>query len=149
VPKVLSANRVVAYYVSLTERSRLTRAIVYFLTALPIILAIDLLCDVFPLSGWIWERLAGNVVEAVLLAIIGTYISQLREERLIRRNRQVQYLNHHVRNALSVIQAVELAVKDEQADALLRASHRIRTVLEQLSRDEELSIDDRKPANYE
>jgi hypothetical protein len=54
-----------------------------------------------------------------------------------------------VRNALSVIQAVELAVKDEQADALLRASHRIRTVIEQLSRDEELSIDDRKPANYE
>ena len=95
--------------------------------------------------GWLWEQLAANILEAVALAIIAAHISRLREERVIRRHRQVQYLNHHVRNALALMKMVEQQLEREQALTVHRASSRICTVVEQLTRDEDVFIDTHSP----
>jgi 4-amino-4-deoxy-L-arabinose transferase-like glycosyltransferase len=136
------------FYLRLTERSLITRAVVYGLTAFVIILGIDLIGHFGVRWGWFGERLSADILEATALAIIAAHLSRLREERILRRHRQVQYLNHHVRNALALLKMVEEQLDTKHAIAVQNAGHRIRAVIEQLSRDEDLSIDEQSPATY-
>jgi hypothetical protein len=86
-------------------------------------------------------------VEAAILALIASHLSRLREERLLRRQRELGYLNHHIRNSLAVIQMAEHQLPNtELASEVGQAIRRICTVLEQLARDDEVSIDKNTPA---
>jgi light-regulated signal transduction histidine kinase (bacteriophytochrome) len=139
---------IVAGYLALTERSQFARFIVYGMTAFAVIFGIDLLWHMTGWS-WYWEQLACDVVEAAILAFIASHLSRLREERIIRRQREVQYLNHHIRNALSLIQMAAQQLESEMhVTAVRHATNRICGVLEQMSRNEELSIDDEAPQRY-
>jgi signal transduction histidine kinase len=129
------------------ESSRLTSGALYGLTAFVVIFLPDLIWH-FAGWNWSWARLASDAVEAVILALIASHLSQLREERILRRQRQMGYLNHHIRNSLSVIQLAEQALHDtnERANAIRSATRRICTVLEELTRNEDVSIDENRPS---
>ena len=142
-------DRIVSRYLSLTEHSHATRVIVYAFTAFVVLSGIDLLWHI---ARWEWlpERVACNVVEAALLGIIAAYLSRLREERILRRQRELGFLNHHVRNALALIQMAEHQLDlGQRATAIRTASNRICSVLEQLSRDEDVSIDEQVPERFD
>ena len=125
-----------------------TRSICYGLAAFVIIFGIDLVWHLGARLGWVGERLAADSLEAIALALIAAYLLQLREKRILRQNRQIGYLNHHVRNSLALLKMVEHQLETKQATSVHHAIHRIRSVLEQVSRDEDLSIDERKPGRY-
>jgi hypothetical protein len=138
-------QQIVGQYLRLTERSAVVCALVYGLTAFAVILGIDFLGHFFIRWSWLSEDLTTDFLEASLLGITAAYLTKKREERIIRRHRQVQYLNHHVRNALTLIALVEHQLQRDQATAVHNASQRIRAVIEQLSRDEDVSIDEQAP----
>jgi hypothetical protein len=129
------------------ERSRSTRAKLYGLTAFVVIFVPDLIWH-FTGWGWSWARLACDALEAIILALIASHLSRLREERILRRQREMGYLNHHIRNSLSVIQMAEHQLDDteQRASAVRQATRRICTVLEQLARNEDVFIDENIPA---
>lgn len=143
------SDRIVARYLRLTEHSHATRVIVYALTAFVVIFGFDLLWH-FARWDWLWEQLACNVLKAALLGIVAAHLSRLREERVLRRQRELGFLNHHVRNALALIQMAEHQLDlGQRATAIRSASHRICAVLEQLSREEDVSIDHHVPDKYD
>lgn len=133
-------ERFVDHYLRLTEHSKTTRALVYGVTIFLVLFGLDLLSD-FLGKGWLGEHIPGDLLAATVLAIIGSHISQLREERILRRERQVQYLNHHVRNALTLLKMLEQQLEARQANVVHSAADRICLVVEQLSRDEDVRID--------
>jgi hypothetical protein len=124
---------IVGWYLTFTERSQSARIVVYGITAFVVIFGIDLLLHM-PGWEWPWEQLACDLLEATILAFIASCLSRQREERLLRRQREVQYLNHHIRNALSLIQMASQKLEDDElhATAVRHATNRIRTVLKQL-----------------
>jgi hypothetical protein len=134
---------------SFIERSRSIRATLYGLTAFVVIFVPDLIWH-FGGWNWSWARLACDALEASLLALIASHLSRLREERLLRRQREMGYLNHHIRNSLSVLQMAEQQLNNTElrASAVRQATHRICTVLEQLTRNEDVSIDANNPAEF-
>ena len=138
------------HYFALTDYSQSARIIVYGVVAFAIIYGIDLLGHSL---GWNWylERLVCNLLEAIILAWTAAHLSGLREERIVRRAREIGYLNHHVRNSLSLIQMAAQQLKDmEKRERVVRkGSNRICSVLEQLSRNEDVSIDNVVPERYE
>lgn len=137
-------ERLVDRYLTLTEHSRSTRTVVYGITVFVVLFGLDLISDMLG-KGWLGEHLPGDILAAIVLAIIGSHISQLREGRVLRRERQVQYLNHHVRNALALLRMVEQQLEAKQALAVHSATDRICVVVEQLSRDEDVRIDQESP----
>jgi hypothetical protein len=132
----------------LVEHSPIAHAIVYGVIAFIVIFGIDLIWHFGAIANWFWERATRAIVEAAIVAIIGGYLFHLREKRMLRRYREVQYLNHHIRNALSLITMGEQPLTGEQASAVRKATDRICSVLEQLSRGEEMSIDEEDPEKY-
>lgn len=143
-------GRVVSLYLRLAERSYFAGVVVYGVTAFVVIMGIDLLGHA---AGWNWfgERLVCDLLEAAILGLIAAHLARLRGERMFRRRREIRYLNHHIRNSLALIQMAELQLGDveQRADAVRRATRRISSVLEQLSRDESLNIDEQVPEKYE
>jgi hypothetical protein len=117
-------------------------------TIFVILFGLDLLSDLLG-QGWLGEHIPGDILAAAVLAVIGSQISHLREERILRRERQVQYLNHHVRNALALIKMVEPHLEGKDAVAIRSASDRICLVVEQLSRDEDVRIDPALPGKIQ
>ena len=148
--RAIERSRIIAWFLTFTER-QLTRTIVYGLAVFVIIYGIDLAARHFTNWNWYWERLACNALEAVVLSSIASRLSRLREERVLRRQREMGYLNHHVRNSLAVIEvaAKQLSDIELRATTVRRASRRICKVLEQLSRNEDVSIDERTPGSTE
>jgi hypothetical protein len=140
---------ITARYLTLPDYSKPARTIVYSVTALVVVFGIDLIGHLLGWS-WYWERLVCNVLEAVILGLIATHLIHLQEERLLRREREIGYLNHHVRNSLALIEiAVHQLVDEEKRYHLVhQGSSRICTVLEQLSRNEDINIDAQIPEKY-
>jgi|GEM_PF-5842049 hypothetical protein len=142
------SERIVGHYRQVVEHSRVGHSIFYGVIAFITIFAIDLVWHYGARWDWIWERVTRDIVEATAVAIIAGHLFHLREERILRRHREVKYLNHHVRNALSLITVAQQTLTEEQAIAVRKASNRICSVLEQLSRGEEVSIDEEEPDKY-
>jgi hypothetical protein len=134
-------ERLIEQYLRLTEHSRTTRIVVYGITAFIVIFGMDMISHNLGGKEFPGEHLLVAISESVVLAVIGDHISQLREERILRRERQMQYLNHHVRNALALLKLVEQQLEAHQAVAVHNASDRICGAVEQVSRDEDVKID--------
>lgn len=139
-------DKIVDWFLAFTERSRITRTIVCGVIAFVVIFGIDLLWRLGGLSLYSGQLLS-DVVEATLLALIASYLSRRREERILRRQREIGYLNHHVRNSLTLIQMAEAQLNDtDQRIATIEcACRKILQVIEQLSRAENVSIDNVTP----
>jgi hypothetical protein len=144
---MLLIERFVPSHLPFIERSQTFRATLYGMTAFVVILVPDLIMH-FAGWGW-WAHLASDAVKAAILALIASQLSRLREERLLRRQRELGYLNHHIRNSLAVIQVAEHQLPNTALACEVRlAIRRICTVLEQLTRDEEVFIDRNTPAKF-
>lgn len=119
--------------------SRAALIILFGLLALAVILGIDMIW-VIGNKGF-EPRLARDSAEAFIVALIAMYFYRIEEKR----RRQVHYLNHHIRNSLALLRIVEHQLMKEQSHPVEHAVHRICFVLEQLSRDEDVYIDEQLP----
>ena len=78
---------------------------------------------------------------AVLIGWIMFIVLHKREEILTKRFREIGYLNHHVRNALMVIENAEYVVKEQQRKSMvLEETARIRKCVERISRIDDVEI---------
>jgi hypothetical protein len=73
-------------------------------------MALDEALHVFGYN-WLAEREVENVVEGLVVAASVYWLSHLHHKRMMRRVKEINFLNHHVRNAM---QAIELAVSGIQ-----------------------------------
>lgn len=93
----------------------------------------------FPLIWW-KVRLCENTTGGIIAGIFAYYVLLDREQRLERRFREIAYLNHHIRNALSAIvlsQNVEIETK-QRIEMVKDSSDRIRLSLEKITRAEDI-----------
>jgi hypothetical protein len=93
---------------------------------------------------WLSERFLENIIEGVVFTLI---IWAVREKRLQRRFKELGYLNHHVRNSLTVIEMAEgyVAEVDERLHMVNAASKRIRRCVDRISREEDCEINQQSP----
>jgi hypothetical protein len=121
-------------------------ALLYGVLTLGFIFGIDMMWHSGARWEWFWGRLARAFVESCGISLFAAYLYHLQDKR----RRQVQYLNHHIRNALSLISMADhLPPNSEQRKTAVRgASRRICSVLEQMSRDEDVSIHGQDPERY-
>lgn len=98
-------------------------------------------------AAWIHQRLVENGIEGALFGILVWIALTARDRRLRRRFREVGYLNHHIRNSLTVIEMAEghVAEASERLEMIKKASARIRSCIEKISREEDCEIDERHP----
>jgi hypothetical protein len=90
--------------------------------------------------------LFANFTSAVLIGVIVFSVLHTREELFNRRQREIGYLNHHVRNALMVIENAEHLDRQQQRQSMvLEETARIRKCIEQISRNADVEISDENP----
>ena len=72
------------------------------------------------------------------MSAVGTLLKN-RERRIRRRFEEIGYLNHHIRNALAVIEMAQNYAKEaeEREDLIASSSLRIRLCLQKVSREED------------
>lgn len=114
-------------------------------------LGLDLLCH--HLMGkvlgaqWIHERLLQNIIEALVVGVFMFTLIDAKEKRIQRRFKELGYLNHHIRNALTIIEMAESNVTEaeKRLDMIKDASNRIRRCIEKISRQEDTEINEKEP----
>lgn len=128
------------------RRGVLGKTVVWSLIVLLVGLLLDLLAHSMRLP-WHWERLCENLVEAVIIGIFVYAFLDAREKRLQRRFKEVGYLNHHIRNALTIIEMAEsnVAEAEKRLEMVKDASSRIRRCVEKISRQQDLEINEKEP----
>ena len=96
---------------------------------------------------WLTERFLENIIEGVVFALIIWAVLDDRERRLQRRFKELGYLNHHVRNSLTVIEMAEgyVAEADERSHMVNAATKRIRRCVDRISREEDCEINQQSP----
>jgi hypothetical protein len=101
------------------------------------------------LLGWAWlqERFVENAIEGAFFALLVCLVLRARERRLQQRFKEVGYLNHHIRNSLTVIEMAEgyVAEADQRLEMVKKASSRIRHCIEKISREEDVEINEKSP----
>lgn len=95
---------------------------------------------------WLRERLVGNVIEGIVLTGVVAVVIRTGDQRVHRRFVEIGYLNHHIRNSLTIIQFSEQVSEREKRYAMIHeACTRIQRSLEKVSRHEDCCIDDNNP----
>jgi hypothetical protein len=89
---------------------------------------------------WAWEQLAKSLIEATITVLAVATLLKNRDKRIRRRFQEIGYLNHHIRNALAVIEMAQSYVKkaEEREELVSSSSLRIQLCLQKVSRDEDL-----------
>jgi hypothetical protein len=128
------------------RRGILGKTIAWSLIVLLVGLLLDRLAHSMTLP-WHWERLCENVVEAIIIGIFVYAFLDAREKRLRRRFKELGYLNHHIRNALTIIEMAESNITDAEKhiEMVKDASSRIRCCVEKISRQEDTEINEKEP----
>ena len=122
------------------ELPLLVRTAIWGLIALVSVFAVGSTLHLFNLP-WGLEQLAEAVtVAGVAMSAVGTLLKN-RERRIRRRFEEIGYLNHHIRNALAVIEMAQNYAKEaeEREELIASSSLRIRLCLQKVSREEDLT----------
>jgi hypothetical protein len=136
-------NGVLAHY---ERRSIVAKAIAWGVLVVVVGLSLDYLVRMVRLP-WLQERIVENTIEGVLFTLLVWVVLKAREEHLRRRFKEVGYLNHHIRNSLTVIEMAEGYVHEpgQRLEMVKNASSRIRRCIEKVSRNEDCEIDHHLP----
>ena len=81
---------------------------------------------------WFFERVLENVFEGVVIGFVVYWMSRLREKRIERRMREIDFLNHHIRNAMQTISLAAVDSADAQ-ERMAMIDLSVRRVVETLS----------------
>jgi hypothetical protein len=117
--------------------------VVVFLTGM----LLDLFLHIALGWPWIHERLLENAIEALIIGVFVFTLIDAREKRIQRRFKEVGYLNHHIRNALTIIEMAESSITDAEKhiEMVKAASSRIRRCVEKISRQDDSEINEKEP----
>lgn len=98
-------------------------------------------------ARWIHERLWRNFIEALIVGVFVFTLIDAKEKRIQRRFKELGYLNHHIRNALTIIEMAESNVgeAEKRLEMVKDASSRIRSCVERISRQEDSEINEKEP----
>jgi len=143
-PQTLSLlSRLVEHY---ERRGIVTKAITWGVLVGIVGLSLDYLTSVLAVT-WLHQRLIENTIEGALFAMLVWIVLNARERRLQQRFKEVGYLNHHIRNSLTVIEMAEgyVAEADQRLDMVKKASTRIKRCIEKISRAEDVEISEQSP----
>jgi hypothetical protein len=115
------------------------RAAIWGFIVLVLGYVLDVILHVFNLP-WRSERLAENSIEAAIILLAVATLLKNRDRRIRRRFQEIGYLNHHIRNALAVIEMAQSHVKEaeERKELVSSSSLRIQLCLQKVSRQEDL-----------
>ena len=96
---------------------------------------------------WLTERAFENLFEATIFTFLVWALLKARQKHVQRRFKEVGYLNHHIRNSLSIIEMAERTVSEpvQHSEMVKGASMRIRRCVERISRDEDCEINEKSP----
>jgi hypothetical protein len=143
VPERTVDHTLLTYY---ERRSKLVKAILWGLWIAVIGLAFDYLIRHLHLQ-WFIERVVENLFEGIFFGALVWIVLSIQERRIRQRFREVGYLNHHIRNSLTIIEMAEahVAEANERLKLIQKASARIRRCVEKISRDEDVAISERFP----
>ncbi len=96
---------------------------------------------------WLRERAFENLFEAAIFTFLVWALLKAREKQLQRRFKEVGYLNHHIRNSLTIIELAEGSITEpvRHSEMVKGASSRIRRCVERISRDEDCEINEKSP----
>jgi len=96
---------------------------------------------------WFTERLVENSIEGAFFTVLVWGLLSARERQTRRRFKELRYLNHHIRNSLSIIEMAEgqVAEASQRLEMVKTASARIRRCIERISREEECEINEEFP----
>jgi hypothetical protein len=127
-------------------RSVTVRAIFWGVLVVFVGFWLDSLVGLIPLSR-LTERIAGNVIEGVFFTVLIWAFINARQKRRQRRLKEMTYLNHHIRNSLTVIEFAEgqATQPPQHAEMVKKASRRIRRCIERISENENCEIDEEFP----
>jgi len=124
------------------------KCVIWSLIVFIIGIGIDLVLDRSGIPRPI-DRVAANATEGVLVGAVVYIVLKKRDQRLQRRFQEIGYLNHHINNALTVIENLDVLVAEaeEKARIAKEASARIKRCLRKVSRSEDLTDIDRTPGS--
>jgi hypothetical protein len=143
-PQALSLlSRLLEHY---EKRGIVTKAITCGVLVGIVGLSLDYLTSALVVT-WIKQRLIENTIEGALFAMLVWIVLSVRDRSIRRRFREVGYLNHHIRNSLTVIEMAEgyVAEADQRLDMVKKATARIKSCIEKISRAEDVEISERSP----
>jgi hypothetical protein len=115
------------------------RAAIWGLIVLVVGYSLDDIFHSFNLP-WRSEQLAQNSIEAAIIMLGVATVLKNRDRRIRRRFQEIGYLNHHIRNALAVIEMAQRHAKEaeERENLVSSSSLRIQLCLQKVSREEDL-----------
>ncbi len=115
------------------------RAAIWGLIVLGLGYAIGAILHVFNLP-WEWQQLGQNSIEGVIIVVAVATLLKNRDRRVRRRFQEIGYLNHHIRNALAVIEMAQRYAKEaeEREKLVSSSSFQIQLCLQKVSREEDL-----------
>ena len=127
-------------------KSHLRQALQFGLLVFAIIILTDILVSQLHWGWWV-ESLSSDIPEAVLITVMAYKLTKTREDNISRRAREIRYMNHHIRNALTAIQSAEYSLENAKpkAEMISEASHRITACLSKLTKGEPVDIDEEHP----
>jgi hypothetical protein len=130
-------ERIVARY---DESPLWLRTAIWGLIALLSVFSVGSILHVFNLP-WRLEELAESVTIAAVAMSTVAVLLRSRERRIRRRFQEIGFLNHHIRNALTVIEMAQNYAKEAaEREALIASSTlRIQLCLQKVSREEDLT----------
>ena len=137
---MLGASYMLEQAVSKYDRAPLwTRAAIWGLIVFAVGYSLDDILHSCSLS-WRSEQLAQNSIEAAIIILAVATLLKNRDRRIRRRFQEIGYLNHHIRNALEIIEmAQKYAREAEEREKLVSSSTlRIQLCLQKVSREEDL-----------
>ena len=136
-------TRILEHY---ERRSVAAKAISWGILVTLVGVSLDYLVSL-PRWPWLQERFVENAIEGAFFTVLVWVVLTARERRLRKRFKEVGYLNHHIRNSLTVIEMAEgyVAEADQRLDMVKKASARIRRCIEKISRAEDVEISEQSP----
>lgn len=86
---------------------------------------------------WYVERLLENAVEGFVIGSVVYWFNCLREKRMVRRMREIGFLNHHIRNAMQAIELAATGIADAQQRVVVidQSVHRVVETLSRINRE--------------
>jgi hypothetical protein len=136
-------NPVLMHY----ERRRVVaKALIWGIAVTFVGVSLDYVASALRLA-WLHERFIANAIEGALFTLLVWLVLTARERRLQQRFKEVGYLNHHIRNSLTVIEMAEgyVTEAEQRLEMVKKASARIRQCIEKISREEDCEINEQSP----
>lgn len=94
---------------------------------------------------WLEQMFVESEIETAFLLYLSYRIMVTKEKALKKRFAEIAYINHHIRNAVFVIQQLEYVPQDMKEEVITESTDRILKCVEKISRQDDVTINSKDP----